>query len=325
MPGVHGKKVVWMIVRARFLVVAAAAGLFGSAAQAVIPNTTFASFSQVARRGPAPKIVSLKNLDTFKTTTTTIRTPIYGPVYDKKGKVIGTKITGYTTATTKASVYTPKSQLISTNGASTVFATPIVNFNFLVPVSGPFRSVLTGQQKAYFSLDTISNVAPTAFAANGQIGYSQQFGPGKISFTRTTPIQLYKANGQPNGPALSNLLTVMFDSAKLDTIARATTFSLIGSSPAQNLVFTSDFLGFDNATTFDFSLSMTGVSPSLSMAVFNPTLTNVTGQRTFNTTRGNVVGGFAANSVPEPESWALMILGLGLVGVTLRRRTVVVA
>lgn len=34
---------------------------------------------------------------------------------------------------------------------------------------------------------------------------------------------------------------------------------------------------------------------------------------------------FRAGIVPEPESWALMIVGLGLVGATLRRRAIVVA
>ena len=301
------------------------AGLVGTAAQADVVTRTFANFTPVPARGSTPRIVSLKNLDTLKTTSVTTRTPIYGPLLDKKGKVIGTKIVGYNSTTVKSTLITPKTQIYSTNGTSTAFATPIVNFNYTTAVQSPFRSLLVGTQKAYFSLDAFATQAPVKMMLGSTAFYTQTFGPGKISFTRTVPIQLYTTNHKLNGPARSNLLTINFNTAQLDARGGSTTFSLIGSSPSQILTYSSDFLNFDNATAYDFSLVMTAASPALSIAAVDPTLTNVTGARSFNTAKASVTGAFAANSVPEPASWAMMIVGMGLVGVSLRHRKRAVA
>lgn len=314
-----------MINSYRLLIAAAAAGMLSTGAQAAADAKTFAWFSTIGTKTSTPKIVSLRNLDTIKTTSVTTKTPIYGPQLDKNGKVIGTKIVGYNSTTVKSTLVTPKSQIYSTNGSSTAFAKPIVNFDFLVPVYGPFQTLLTGRQKAYFSLNAFSTEAPSKMVNGVSITYNQNFGPGTISFTRTAPIQLYTKNGKLNGPARSNLLTVKFNNASLQTFGTVTTFALIGSTPNQDLVYTSDFMAFDNATSYDFALTMTGASPGLTMAGIDPTLTNVTGARTFNTTRASVTGGFAANSVPEPQSWALMIVGMGFVGGALRRRALQVA
>ena len=314
-----------MIVRPLAVVGAIATALVATSASATNPTRTFAQFQEISVHNVAPKIVSLKNLDTLKTTSVTTRTPIYGPVYDKKGKVIGQKITGYTSNTVKSTLITPKTEIYSTSGASTAFATPIVNFNYLTPVEAPFRSLIVGTQKAYFSLDAFSTVAPVKSTIGSLNLYTQIFGPGTVSFTRTAPIQLYSGNHKPIGPARSNLLTIAFNSAQLVSAGSSTTFSLLGSTPGQTLTYTSDFLNFGNATAYDFSITMTAANPALTIAPVDPTLTNVTGARTFNTTRANVSGGFAANSVPEPQSWALMIVGFGMVGVSLRRRKVLVA
>ncbi|QXQ08325.1 PEPxxWA-CTERM sorting domain-containing protein [Sphingosinicellaceae bacterium] len=40
---------------------------------------------------------------------------------------------------------------------------------------------------------------------------------------------------------------------------------------------------------------------------------------------GALVTGFSFAVVPEPQAWALMIVGFGLVGAAARRRTAVVA
>lgn len=313
-----------MIVRPVLITAAIGAGLLASAAAAA-PSRTFAQFSQISVKNVTPKIISLKNLDTIKTTSVTTKTPIYGPLLDKKGKVIGQKIIGYNSVTTKSTLVTPKSELYSTNGSSTAFATPVVNFSFLSAVQGPFRSILAGTQKAYFSLDTFSTTAPVKTTIGSLNIFTQTFGAGRISFTRTVPVQLYTSTHKLNGPARSNLLTIAFNSAQLIAAGSATTFSLLGSTPGQSLTYTSDFMNFQNSADYDFSLTMTAANPSLSIAAVDPTLTNVTGARSFNTTKASVSGGFAASSVPEPESWAMMIAGMALVGVSLRRRKASIA
>lgn len=289
------------------------------------PVQAVAYFNQLAVRGQASKIVSLKNLDVIKTNSLTTRTPIYGPVYDKKGKVIGQKITGYTSVTTKSTLVTPKMQIYSTNGSSTAFSTPVVNFGFQAPVASAYAPWVSGPQKAYFSLSAFSTTAPDVYAADGRTNYELAFGPGKLSFTRTVPVQLYTANGKPNGSAKRNLLTVAFSGARLITQGSTTTLSLLASTPFQQLTFTSDFLNFSNATDSDFALALNAANPALSIAAIDPTLTNVTGARSFNTTKASVSGGFAASAVPEPASWAMLILGMGLVGNVLRQRRGAVA
>ena len=149
--------------------------------------------------------------------------------------------------------------------------------------------------------------------------YLQAFGAGTISFTRTAPVQLHTGNGRPNGPARSNLLTVYFQSATLLPHLGTGSLTFMANSPDDPLVYTSDFLNFGNATDYDFSLTLSSPSPSITFASINPALTNVTVRRSFNTTRTFVTGGFAASSVPEPGQWALLIAGCGLVGVSLRR------
>ncbi|MEY2884680.1 MAG: hypothetical protein RL490_2404, partial [Pseudomonadota bacterium] len=263
---------------------------------------------------------SLKNLDTIKTTSVTTKTPVYGPVYDKKGKVIGQKIVSYTSVTTKSTLVTPKMQIYSTNGSSTLFSTPVVNFGYQAPVAAAYAPWVAGPQKAYFSLSAFSSVAPEKYVVGGKTNYSLAFGPGKLSFTRTVPVQLYTWNGKPNGSAKRNLLTVEFSGAVLLTQGSTTTLSLLASTPFQQLTFASDFLNFSNATDYDFALALNGANPALSIASIDPTLTNVTGARSFNTTKAGVSGGFSASAVPEPASWTMLIIGMGMIGGTLRQR-----
>ncbi len=281
-----------------------------------------AVFSQVPTRNAQPRIVSLKNLDTVKTTSVTTKTPVYGPIYDKKGKVIGQKIVSYTSVTVKSTLVTPKTQLYSTSGASTAFATPIVDFRFLASTPVQFAPFVSGVQHAYFSLNATSTSAPVAVAGPGN-HYLQSFGAGTISFTRTVAVQRHKANGTANGPALSNLLTVHFQSATLFTALGSSSLAFTASTPDDAIGFTSDFLNFSNAVDYDFSLILSGSSPAISFAAIDPTLTNVTGRRSFNTTRTFVTGGFSASSVPEPANWALLVAGFGLVGAVARRRKAV--
>jgi hypothetical protein len=89
---------------------------------------------------------------------------------------------------------------------------------------------------------------------------------------------------------------------------------VVGSLLANNVVFTSDyFSGFD--LNRGFALSMSNVSPVGD------------GSTAFTS---NVVATYSADkapvtAIPEPATWAMLIVGFGLVGFAARRRTAVAA
>lgn len=114
----------------------------------------------------------------------------------------------------------------------------------------------------------------------------------------------------------SNLLSGSFGSGFLDGTIDGTSGVVRGSTEGgASIVYTSDFLDFSDVVVFDFSLPLTAVTQS-----FGPAGGTI---RDFNASMG---GQFASEpmpsvgGVPEPTTWAMLVLGFGLVGVTARRR-----
>lgn len=303
------------IFRVQLSVLALALGVTTVAHAA--PTIPVASFVQVAvKKGAPAKIILYKNEDTIKTTSTVTKTPVYGPVYDKKGKVIGTKIVSYTRKTTKSTVITPHSELITTNGSSTTLSSPVVNFLFLTKLPLAYQAQLSGNQRANFRLDAVSTSAPILTGAF----LVQNFDSGVISFIRTTPIQFYSPTGHKVGAPKSNLLTINFGRAVYAGLLNGTSSSFSASTQDSVISFTSDFLNFANATDFDFSIALNAASRPIKFASVSPRLTDVTGQTSLTNDRSNAVGQFGASSVPEPATWSMMIAGFAVVG--WRRRSV---
>jgi hypothetical protein len=291
------------------------------------PIRLIAQFRQTpVTKGALPKIAYYKNEDTLKTTSVTTKTPIYTTVQTpivKNGKIIGytttQKVTGYTTVTTKSTAITPKSELYTTNGSTTSATATSAKFHYMWPVSNTYTANLNGDQNALFTLHAISTHAPQVLA-NGV--FSQLFDSGTMSLIRTTPVQHVGVHGA-YGALLTNLLTVTFTNAFLQGQLGTTAASFTASTPLSTMVFTSDFMKFDAGNTpteFSFSIGETAATPALSLAVVDPNLTNVTGSRTLNSFRGNTLGQFSSNGVPEPAEWALLIGGFAIVGAASRRR-----
>jgi hypothetical protein len=117
----------------------------------------------------------------------------------------------------------------------------------------------------------------------------------------------------------SNLLSGSFVGGFLDGTIDGTSGVVRGSTDGGvSITYTSDFLDFTDVTQFDFSLPLTAVTLS-----FGPAGGTI---RDFNASMG---GQFASQpapgvpGVPEPTTWAMLVLGFGLVGVTARRRKMV--
>lgn len=117
----------------------------------------------------------------------------------------------------------------------------------------------------------------------------------------------------------SNLLSGSFSSGFLDGTVDGTSGVVRGSTDGgATISFTSDFLDFSGIETFDFSLPLTAVTQP-----FGPTSGTV---RDFTASMGGQFSSEplpAVGGVPEPTTWAMLVLGFGLVGVTARRRKMV--
>lgn len=114
----------------------------------------------------------------------------------------------------------------------------------------------------------------------------------------------------------SNLLSGSFIGGFLDGTVDGTSGVIRGSTDGGvTITYTSDFLDFSNVDIFDFSLPMTAVT-----LPFGPAGGNI---REFTASMGGQFSSEPAptmGAVPEPTTWAMLVIGFGLVGVSARRR-----
>ena len=140
---------------------------------------------------------------------------------------------------------------------------------------------------------------------------------GSFSFRSTSAIKV----GGRTFAAGSNLLSATFVDGvilgnKSSTNSAFTADNNLNTAPDDSLVYTSDFVSFVPTADLGAALSSTSGVPGL-VALANDTLS---------TFRANATGSFSAdpaptvNTVPEPSSWALMLVGFGLAGISIRSR-----
>jgi hypothetical protein len=198
---------------------------------------------------------------------------------------------------------------IATAGASTP-GTVNVEFSFLQPQISPYVHNLT----AAFTLFATSSVAGSTSA--GQL--VQPVLSGTFSFVTTSALTI----GTHHFNAGANLLSGVFGGAgtHAPTLGGAdggSSGSFTGSTEGgATVTYSSDFLDFSSTINRDFALNLTSI---------NSVLSRTTGKalRTFKASAG---GSFSSDpapivtAIPEPTSWALMLLGIGVMGSTLRMR-----
>jgi len=139
------------------------------------------------------------------------------------------------------------------------------------------------------STGTFSFIAPTAVTYNGQTGI--------------------------------NLLSASFNNGLVTGNLGGSTAAYGTSTPPYVVTFTSDFIDFSTATANDVALAINAIAPLLSAG--GSGVANFTGT-VVGTFGSDVIGGGGnpQGTVPEPASWALLIVGFGLVGFVARRRRV---
>lgn len=191
-----------------------------------------------------------------------------------------------------------------------------VKFSYLIPALTPF---VTDVDALYTLNGTIAKNSPiAAIGPFDQTGFS-----GTFSFLTTTAITV-------SGPGFithtyaagSNLLSGVFSGGTIvGNIGGTSGASFASGLSGTTISFTSDFLDFSHVNSLDRATSLTATRAPFSKHLgANGALSSfraVTGGQ-FSSDPVPIVNFTAA--VPEPASWALMMVGFGLVGVSVRRR-----
>lgn len=204
----------------------------------------------------------------------------------------------------------------STTGSSQIYTTPnntatspglaLATFSVSDAVSGflPLAATLSN-----FSL---SASVPTVTGLSSGSPFSISGVSGTFSFMAQSPVTAGLVTGV-------NLLSAIFTNATLSGTIGGSSITLSGNSTSGTLTYTSDFLDFTDINTTAFSLTG-NTAAAIGLA----------SSGRINNFRASVNGNFASNPppviprVPEPETWAMLVLGFGLVGVAARRRKSVI-
>lgn len=183
-----------------------------------------------------------------------------------------------------------------------------VSFTFL---QNAFNTI--GAVNAIWTLSgTVTNTSATINGAN----IVQNNVAGAFSFISTSAITLGSTTYSPG----SNLLSGTFTNATVSGARGGTSAGFNGSTPTSLITYSSDFLTFVPGSNFDFAMSLSQINPTL-----NALPTAGTPTRALRTFRAVATGQFSSDpapiaNVPEPQVWAMFVVGFGLIGIQVRRR-----
>ena len=189
-----------------------------------------------------------------------------------------------------------------------------VFFSFLTPTL-----LSLAHLQAVFSF---TGTAPDASPALSFSGFLAQPNlAGSFSFTYAGSADLVVGSHTYHTGA--NLLSGTFGGGNILGQSGATSGTTVDATSAGGaLSFASDFLSFLATGDRSFSLSMTSINDALNAGA-GQSLDSF-GAVTTGSFEAPISGG-GGQGVPEPATWALMLLGFGAVGLTLRRRRTALA
>ncbi len=212
---------------------------------------------------------------------------------------------------TGGSLYTTATSTANSAGSR------LVSFSFLQP---QFAGVVSNVDAVFTLNATVATGNPADLLGGFLV---QEPLVGSFSFISTTAITL----NTTTFAAGSNLLSGTFTNGAISGQRNGTSGSVGGSTGSGSVItYTSDFLDFSETVDRDFSLSLTSIASPLQASPTNGTPT-----RALRTFRALSTGTFSSDpapivtAVPEPTTWALMVLGFGMVGFAARRRSTTVA
>lgn len=207
-------------------------------------------------------------------------------------------------------------QLYSTSSATaTAKGLADTRFSFLQSPLSDFVTALP----AKFELDALvtSTGADVSGIAPNQ-SYIQTNINGFFEFTTSSAVTIYNTAYAAGTVLLRGDFTMGSIYGQ-----RASANGAFGDGFGGSLTYTSPFLDFSQTVENDFQMSLTAIASQLFVAG-NGTLGDP--YRALRSFRANGSGNFASDpapiltAVPEPEVWALFMVGFGMVGLQVRRR-----
>ena len=163
-------------------------------------------------------------------------------------------------------------------------------------LDGPlrFNNLLTGE--TFLTTGTLRASSTSALVQNAP-QFQQQGFAGFIRFT----------------DGATNYLTATFSDAIFSFDGDGSSGSLISTDPSSPISYTSDIIDVSGFTSRDFGFNISGAFPGFSIeqnGMGSPFVSSLSGS----------FSGSTAGAVPEPDSWAMLIVGFGLTGMAARRR-----
>lgn len=217
----------------------------------------------------------------------------------------------------------------------------LVSFGSASPTSAPAFSwvrdadqvggTLTGVADTWFFFETLSGVtglgalqsefsfsATTDQAATCAVTCTNAGLVGTFAYIYTGPDVNYSWFGNARTLRTGDtILSAEFNGSWLQGMGSAGSADLSTADTAGSVTnVQSDIFSFGNTTDFDFSFTLT-----------NGNFSNPGAGKSFGNFTAGSSGSFAAGVIPEPGTWALMIMGFGGAGAMLRsrRKTLVAA
>ncbi len=195
-------------------------------------------------------------------------------------------------------------------GSLTLTDTSLVNFNYLATSTSPAVSGIPANLVfTASSANANFNASAAALGIADQTAFS-----GSFTVTSIQPITI----GSSSYAAGSNLLSATFTNATLLGVVGQRNAGLTADTLTGTLIYTSDFLTFAQPLSGDYSFSLGAINPSLATGTINGLPAYL---EPFTSTP---TGSFASEpaplstAVPEADTWAMMLVGLGAIGLSLR-------
>jgi hypothetical protein len=194
---------------------------------------------------------------------------------------------------------------IDSSSPSNAPGSRLVSFSFLQPA---LAATVTNVTSSFTLFASTVSPAQTFGQFTGQSNLV-----GGFSFRSTNAITV----GSTVYAAGSNLLTGTFNDVSIIGQTNASSAAYGGSTTSGSTIsFTSDFLNFAPMSDYDFSISLTSLTPLL----FAQPGSALRSFEAYSTGSFSAEPAPAISAIPEPSVWGLMIVGFGLVGFQSRRR-----
>lgn len=232
-----------------------------------------------------------------------------------------TAVANAATAAAAATEASRVSALATAGGSLFTIATPggttpgavATNFTFLNPVL-----YALGPLAAAFTFDATASAGSVAQAAGGYVYQPVMSGTFAFTYTGATPLHVLNRVYRTG----ANLLSATFVGGTIIGQNGATSGSASASTsvPGETISYASDFIRFNKTIDHDFAISASAITAALGFKQY----------QALNSFKATTTGSFStqplptlAAGAPEPASWAMLVVGFGLIGVARRRQPTV--